>query len=80
MCSIPQRDAQKEVPHLGFSRVTILPEVVVPTPMLLTGDFTIPCRSVEALVTKMFLKHSQTVAGVVVFDCVDGEGVPKLVR
>ncbi|KTB47824.1 hypothetical protein DEALK_06690 [Dehalogenimonas alkenigignens] len=76
----PQPNGRGRWPRLGINGATALPEIIVPTPMFLTSNLAILGCRVEALVTKMLLKHSQAVAGVIVFNCVHRKSVPELMR
>jgi len=74
------------VSKLSHFQVTIsdfifpLPELVIPFPVLFAGYFAVPGRRIKALMTKMLLEETKTVAGIVMFHGVDSECVPELMR
>jgi hypothetical protein len=48
--------------------------------MLLAGYFSVSGRGIKACMAKVFLEHPETIAGVVFFHGMDGEGISKTVR
>jgi hypothetical protein len=56
------------------------PEAIVPLPVFLRRYFPIPGSGVEALMTQVLLKHSQSISRIIVFNGVHCEGFPEFVR
>lgn len=80
----PQPKGRWKPPLLGCNGsvtfLTLLPELAVPLPVLITGDLSVPGCSIEAGVPEVLLQHSLTVTRVVMLHGVDGKGVAQPVR
>lgn len=56
------------------------PELLIPGFMLFAGHFPVSGGSVKALVTKVLLEETETIAGIIAFYGINGKGIPELVR